>query len=646
MGQAQSAQPPREVPIEQLSHELALRFASRCYSHLEIAHFKDNFKSLADIVDDVEFWKEDTLCRFLCLPQSLRARSIIYQMCTYLGAFPFPSLAPSILTREAMLKVVTIMTGRYKKVLKRGSRDKIKLLFRSMAVFDRRASIVSPSEKPSMKEIIAEQKPDDMLEEEAALKEGRSHLSGFAVDEPVNDDEEEDDDDLALAALDSLDAIEVFKQDQKVEQKINNALIPSENFNRLIMLLLLFGGLEPQTPLSAYVDDLDEAKLKALEETASAIVAAFDPDPVHHGVRYSNFVHVLSTTIPDLFEPLNALFEHFLFSKNIDLSKHKGDVVPSSVLHVLRACPIYRSPDESIATIFTPTVLSQISTSLRLGPAGSTPTSVYTSNARFNQLYSTAMHGTSLSSFGRQVLSWQSSTLLLISGTASTTPSTSILLAAYLPSPWRDSTNSRSTPTTASYNDPTSPAPCILQLSPRHAAFPASTYAHSSSTPASYFSSKTGIALGCVIPSQSRTGPATPPIPSGPVSLLIDTDISTASFVHDPNAGAGTFVLDPHLAAAQAAKSTLSSSRPQLPQARKVDFDIDALEIWGISYPKPDEGEDELTKQRKRLAWEEAEAARRRGVNFGGDKDGARALLEMAGIVGDKAGQGRSGGSV
>jgi hypothetical protein len=80
MGQSQSAEPPREVPIEELSHELALRFASRCYSHLEIAHFKDNFKSLADHQEDLEYWKEDTLNRFLCLPEAIRAGPVIYQM--------------------------------------------------------------------------------------------------------------------------------------------------------------------------------------------------------------------------------------------------------------------------------------------------------------------------------------------------------------------------------------------------------------------------------------------------------------------------------------------------------------------------------------------------------------------------------------
>jgi hypothetical protein len=635
MGQSQSNEPPHEVPIEELSHQLALRFAAKCYSHLEIAHFKDNFKTLADHVDGIEYWKEDTLSKFLCLPEPIRAAPVLNQICTYLGAFPFASrLSPCILTREAMIKVVTIMTGRYKKVLKRGNRDKFKLLFRSMAVFDRRASIISPSQKPSMKEIVDEQKPDDMLEEDAVLEKSGAPAQGYAIDLPANDDEDEDDDDLVLAALDSLNAIEVFKHDQKADRKINRAMIPVENFKRFIMLLLFFAGIDSQTTLSAWSNDLDEVRVKSLEDSASAIMATFDPDPENHGIRYSNFVNVLSTTIPNLFEPLNALFEHFMFSKNIDLSKHKGEGPSASVIPNLLSSPIWRAPDDTVPTIFTSAILAQISTSLLIGRDGSTPVDLYTSKARFNQLYSTATHGTSLSSFGRQLTSWHSSTLLLISGSTSTLPSGSITLAAHLPQPWKDSTNSYSSPSHANM-DPSAPQACMLQLHPRHAMMPANPYSHSAHSPPSYFSTRSGIALGCIIPSSSRAGPSSTPIPSGPVSLLIDTDISTATFVHDPDAGAGTFNIDPHLASAQ----------PKA-QPTKIEFDIESLEVWGVSFPSPGEGDDEVTKQQKRLAWDEAEAARRRGVNFGGDKDGARALLEMAGLVGDKAGQGRSGGSV
>ena len=69
-----------------------------------------------------------------------------------------------------------------------------------------------------MEQLVEEQKPVDMVDEGDVVKEIRSHVAGFAIDEPANDDEEEDDDELALAALESLDAIEVFKQDQKVDR--------------------------------------------------------------------------------------------------------------------------------------------------------------------------------------------------------------------------------------------------------------------------------------------------------------------------------------------------------------------------------------------------------------------------------------------
>lgn len=151
-------------------------------------------------------------------------------MSTYLGAFPFPILAPSILTIEAMLKVVVIMTERYGKVLKKGKADRNKLLFRSLAVFDRRMSVVS--ERPSQEILSAFKVEETEVGQETAIPEKpHDHATGFSVDQPANDGgEEEDDDELALAALESLDAIEVFKHDQRADTKIHHAQIPLDNF--------------------------------------------------------------------------------------------------------------------------------------------------------------------------------------------------------------------------------------------------------------------------------------------------------------------------------------------------------------------------------------------------------------------------------
>lgn len=217
---------------EQLSHQLALRFAKKCFSPLEITHFKDVFRSLADEQDGIRYWKEETLCRFLALPDSLGVGALVFQMASYLGSFPFPSLAPSILTMEALLKVVVIMTERYGKILKRGKADRHKLLFRSLAVFDRGLS--SSSDQPGVEGQAAGQ-DEKRVPHTAGIPETASMAAGFSIDHPgSDDDEDEDDDELALAALESLDAIEVFKHDHRTDTKIHHARIPSDGFQSKI----------------------------------------------------------------------------------------------------------------------------------------------------------------------------------------------------------------------------------------------------------------------------------------------------------------------------------------------------------------------------------------------------------------------------
>ncbi len=220
-----------------------MRFAHKCFSPLEITHFKDIFRSLADEQDGIRYWKEETLCRFLALPDSLGVGAVVYQMATYLGSFPFPSLAPTILTMEAMLKVLVIMTERYTKVLHRGKADRQKLLFRSLAVFERRSS--ASDEKPGA-EILAAARDENIVGHAAPTVESPGTAPGFSVDQPGSDGEDEDDDELALAALESLDAIEVFKHDRRADTKIHHARIPSHNFQSKIA--------QPEEPCGEKVD--------------------------------------------------------------------------------------------------------------------------------------------------------------------------------------------------------------------------------------------------------------------------------------------------------------------------------------------------------------------------------------------------------
>lgn len=554
-----------------------------------------------------------------------------------------------------MVKVVTVMTERYGKVLRRGKRDRVKLLFRSMAVFDRRSSPTLPtSEKPTMEQLVAEQKPDDMVQEVVGVKELRSQVAGFAIDEPANDDpdEEEDDDELALAALDSLDAIEVFKEDQRVarEKKIHNARIPVENLKRLLMLLLVLAPLEPQENMARYVEVLSETGLEEYEKEVDSIVASFDPDGLTGGIRYAAFTRAISTCFPLLFDPFNALFEHFLFSKNIDVSRHQTLALSTPPPPLSSKISPILSGSSTASSILTPALLSHLSTFLMTQPSSTSPVNLFHAGTRFHPVYSTTTQGTSLTSFSRHVMSWQSTTLLLITGTptqpphhsSTTTSSTqTITIGAFLPTPW-------SKPGAISSSDL---QPLLFLLSPRHALFPHNPSNHNSASIA-HFGAKTGIALGCIIPPSSRTNSTSQTPILGPVSLRIDADLSTAIFQHDAEEGVGAFLPDPGLEQAQMNSHATRRERTGESRigtstglwAKKIAFDIDTLEVWGVTHEDADAGEEgnEVLQQQKRMEWEEREAARRAAVNFGGDRDGARALLEMAGLVGDR---GRSGGS-
>ena len=596
-----------------MSHELALRFASKCYTHLEIAHFKDNYKSLADHQDDVEYWKEETLCRFLSLPDGIRAGSVVYAMITYLGAFPFPSLAPCIVTRESMLKVITLLTGRYRKILKRGDHDKNKLLFRSLAVFDRRSSMpISP--------VITR---DQTQPEEAGVfnrRELQTAATGFSIDQPIDDEEDEDDDDLALAALDALDAIEVFKEDHKQDRKIHHAHIPVYNFERLVMLMLLFAPLAAQDNTAETCGLVDEVQLGRLENAAKALIKAFEPH--QEMIGYTSFVQAMTGLTPFLFRPLNPLFEHFLYSKAMNVNKHQTPTT-SFTGHTSQHSP-FADVDNRSSAILNMTLLAQLSVSINITPTtATTSSSFFHAGLRLNQLYSTEQHGTSLSSFERQVLSWRSGSIIILKGTH-TISNERHVIGAFLPDHWHNAGS-------VEEKDPGEVRAVMFQLQPRHAIFRANPY--NKTIPNSHFSTKAGISLGCVIPPSSRINAASNKPILGPVSLITDEDMAVATFQHDGNAGTGAFLTDPLLESSQAKSSA---------QAKKIDIDIDALEVWGVSFPEAGQ-EDEVEKQKKRLAWEEAEAARRRGVNFGGDKDAARHLLEVAGIIDNGN---RTGGSM
>ncbi|KAF7857102.1 uncharacterized protein EAF02_011335 [Botrytis sinoallii] len=610
MGQSQSGTSDKHVTTQQLSHELARKFAKRCFTPLELFSFQDVFKSLADHQDGVAYLKEDTIARFLEIPDILGASPIIFQMVSYLGAFPFGQDAPAVLGFEQMIMVVVIMTERYQRVLKKGNRDRTKLLFRSLAVYDRRESCAGIENEEDKADTTS-----PPAEGENAVKK---HATGFAIDEAVNDDDEEEDDDLALAALESLDVIEVFRHG---DPPIAQATIPSDNLKKLIMLLLLVAPLGIQESLAHHTERLARSQLESLRRTADNILAAFVNVEKFPGVKIHQFNTVIPISLPFVFNGFNALFEHFLFSKNIDFTKRKdpSEAPPPIPLDAEIDQPLL----PQIGEILDLNVLSQLSFFL---PGDSL-------FRRLRLLYSGGDAGFSMGSFETRVFNWRAPTILLVAGNriedsptggqeknfADTLPpkrfpnsgkSSRVVFGVYLSQPWRQTHKE-------CFGDTDT---LLFQLEPVHEVFRASVinndYVAFSKPPSAH----PCLSFGCPHPKTKQTAGLSTHVNLGAVSLYLDSSFEFGVFTHNYSSGGGAF---------------------HNSETRRTDFqdrfEIESLEVWGCG------GDAEAQKQKEMWAWEEREAEARRKINLGtGDIEADRALLEMAGLIGGN----RSGGSM
>lgn len=614
---------------------LAERFATKCFTPLELTHFKDNFFSRATDQAGFRYWNEKTLSDFLGIPDGsdspgaaihdspLDAGPVIFRMASYLGAFPFQNaLAPSVLTFEAMVKVVVLLTERYGKVLRRARKDRIKLLFGSLADVGRK----------DVGQSVVENGQDD----KDVPAPASAHAPGFAVDEPANDEYgDEDEDDLALAALESLDAIQVFKHDRRIDKTVYEARISRDTFRRLLMLLVVISPLRPLESVRKYTSDLSANRMEAVRKAADSILAAFIPEDGTDGIDYQQFANVVSSSLPYLFDPLTPLFDHLLFSENLDLSqKREAAGFATETLEEMPKRP--RSPPTSVilpgsfqSSILNSSVLSHISFFLS---STSSDASFIRSGVCLHPVFSTVAHGSSLTSFAHHVLTWQSATLLVLQGSITDPPQQAqkpITLGAYMPHPWKSSSKPSD-----------GPLPCLFQLSPKHLLLQgnSSPSAHSAKTPDAYFSKDSGIAIGCKIPPSSRSH-QTNPTPHGGGSLLIDTSLETATF-HVSSVGHHGVFLPP----------ATSTSPSNTNASTKTTIDIYTLEIWGLvpdeSASSAETGQSAVDLQRARWEFEASDAERRRSVNFkaAGDSSAqsARWLLESAGLIGGP----RSGGSV
>jgi len=479
-------------------------------------------------------------------------------MVSYIGAFPFLNEAPAVLGFEQMVMVVTIMTQRHKKILSRATANRQRLLFKSLAIYDRKLSEIEPT-PPADPVLVSRESP-----------EVYNHIPGFVIDEAGDDSDDDDDDadELVMAALDTLNIDDAFKKGDSHSASTHGAMIPADNLRRLVMLLLLIAPMTSLESLSSHAERLVGEELKTLQSTADDILASIINVEKTPGVTFSHFNTALAVGLPHLFSCISPLFEHFLFSKELDMSKRKGS---AGLLPAHGDAPPQPALLSGVGHIMNANRLSQLSFFI---PGGDL-------FQRLRLLYAGADDGYSMGSFEAKVFNWRAPTILLVSGTRihAQSRSSSSQLA------FEDTVPSRRFP-----DDPQqghkdrvvygclvkepwqlSSKACfggegtlLFQLSPFHDVFLPSAlnrnYISFSKSP----SPNPGVSIGCAPPGLSSTSRSAPLRSLGSVSLSLDSSFEFGIFNHDYTSQGGAF----------------ASSN-----VRKYDFQtrfrVDDIEVWG-----------------------------------------------------------------
>ncbi|OAX81354.1 hypothetical protein ACJ72_04307 [Emergomyces africanus] len=222
-------------------------------------------------------------------------------------------------------------------------------------------------------------------------------------------------------------------------------------------------------------------------------------------------------------------------------------------------------------------------------------------------------------------MTWQAPTILLIRGavTSESNEEQMTTIGAYLPQPWKQS-SSYSSRRSSEGPDP-SALPCLFELSPTHTVLQGSP---------SFSSLKSNM------------------------PLLIDSALENATFIISEGLnGEGVFLppgISPTAATTTPSSTSLAASAASISASNNnitKSISIYNLEVWGIipsqslatqldSSGSPTERQDAIALQRAQWNFEAREAERRQAINIkvgGGDSEAqtGRALLEMAGIIGD-----------
>ncbi|ODQ51249.1 hypothetical protein SAICODRAFT_67157 [Saitoella complicata NRRL Y-17804] len=474
----------RKASPEQLSKNLALA-CLKSLTSLEAYCLKDVFTSLADTEDGMMYWTEDTFIKFLEIPDSTGASSLLFKSASYLAAFPYPNMAPAPLSLEGLAKVIAIYTGRSTAI----KGDLSKTIFSSFAVIDRGQIFDWDEEKKNA----------------VTVRED-------------SDDENEDDDDLrALEALDELSAFsyadtQAATDADKKDKGPVPRILTADMRNILIYIL---GTSATTTSTSVGVEVFGKDQMQRLEDIADAMVAGMRPNSV--GVDWAGFKAWMERSGKGVWKPLSGVFDKFLCSKKVASNPAVGVTVEASDKPLPGPKPGGgRLPKLEEATeLMTPASLAQMGMFI--------PTESMSSGV-LHKLYVGSSDGFSSSMYENKVLKYPGSTVLLVSGEDA--KGEVLTFGCFLGmGPWRITMKDN-------FGDRTS---ILFQLGPVHEAFPTTP---SSMTHYAYFARTDGVGFGRPPPSKKLLGS---------VSLTLSPGFETATFRHFHD-HSSTFSPSPHRA--------------------------------------------------------------------------------------------------
>ncbi|KAL1923437.1 uncharacterized protein VTP21DRAFT_8417 [Calcarisporiella thermophila] len=610
MGQRSSIEPSSSTPTSSANELMTGRLLKKL-KPVERHALKQTFDELKTVFSDgFQCLEEPAFVKYLELPNDLAVGgSLLYKIFIALASYPsFAETGPVPLSETSLAKALALLCGKAKDIVPENELNR--LIFDSIAVVHSSPPYAVRTENP----VIGEKTPEQMSQEEAPHQPSGLGLKDLGI---------------------SFEDREIDEEDKTTIENTDSICVRCSDLTELLTILLWISESRStnQTP-----DDSESSHKHSFSNECRSrlafIVQSFMLSRVNRvstpeceellTLDWATFSKWYTRNAPNLFDVLAPfLYEKFLLGNLTALSPKMIEAILPKI-------------DES--DILTPFYTTLLTWAL--------PTKVV-HDGHWHRLYSGEKHGFSMNRFEKHVFQYPGPTLLLVMGEikledtrssplSPTHPSSfsspadfsngsvaiapqdtrvspnegTILIAAYIPSPWQ-----RSSKSGAGWAGSDT---LLIELAPHFEVFPTSgstaDYIHCDMETGIRFGGSNKPKLHSALPTSRRSSSQDSTPPRGRFSM--NSSLQAGTFVDNLPGELDGFVA--------------SEFQHQLGQQHSLAyyFEILEVEVFGLA------GED--ARRRQLLAWEfeQREAERRASTRQRrADTEIEREILAMAGII-------------